>query len=36
MSPIVVFLLGWLVGSFFGLTAVMGLVKGIASPKSAS
>ena len=25
-------LLGWLIGSFFGLSAVLGLVKGVAKP----
>ena len=35
MSPVVIFILGWLVGSFFGLSAIMGLAKGVAKPASA-
>lgn len=35
MSPLMLFILGWLVGSFFGLSAVLGLVKGVSKPAAA-
>jgi hypothetical protein len=31
MRPWLLFLIGWLVGSFFGLTSIMGMFKGKAA-----
>jgi hypothetical protein len=34
LSAWVIFLLGWLVGSFFGLSAILGIVSGAARPSA--